>query len=547
MFFTAAWLIPGHFPPWTAFQQQAAAALGAALIAAGATTTHGSMGWRWPQLSLWIAVLAAVPVVQYLAGQVHFVSDAILPSLYIVAFALCIAAGANLARRNAALWPDALMLAILVAAVVSTGLAWMQWLRVELPYVPIDPVPPHGRPFANLSQTNHLSTLLGLGAAALLYLYERRSVSGPIAAIGCAWLGWGLLMAQSRTGWLFVVCLVAWWWLARARLRLSGAAVLIGCGAFVLGVLGWSAINDLLLLSTPEALRDRADGTLRSHLWRAMIEAIGRSPWIGWGWNQVSFGHLAVAMDHDAGQRVFQNAHSIVLDLPLWMGLPLAAVVLASAGWWLLSKLGECRQQGPAWALMLAVIAIGVHAMTEYPLDYTYFLLTLGLLIGTLEAGSSRTVLLQAPAVTFQVPLAVCVSMLLWIGVDYVKVEQAARDVRLVLAGIDPARKASDVPPPETMLLDVPREYHRLWITQATPGMSPAQLAWMHDVVWRNPSSLALLRYALAAGLNDRPQEAQMTLRAICHIHPPKRCEETRQAWREAQATHAVLRSVPPP
>ena len=66
------------------------------------------------------------------------------------------------------------------------------------------------------------------------------------------------------------------------------------------------------------------------------------------------------------------------------MGIPLAAALLLLVAAWLLRQVRACHD-GVHWSLLLAIGAIGVHALTEYPLDYAYFLLTLGLLAGTLE------------------------------------------------------------------------------------------------------------------------------------------------------------------
>ena len=174
---------------------------------------------------------------------------------------------------------------------------------------------------------------------------------------------------------------------------------------FAAVVVCWSAINHEFGLANPATLAERSNTGLRVRLWQAMFEAIGRSPWVGWGWNQVSLGHLAVAFEHDAGQRVFLNAHSIVLDLPMWMGIPLAAVVLVLAAAWLVRQLRVCHD-GVRWSLLLAVAAIGLHALTEYPLDYAYFLLTLGLLVGTLEGLAPAARSLTAPRWSFIGPWA---------------------------------------------------------------------------------------------------------------------------------------------
>jgi hypothetical protein len=239
------------------------------------------------------------------------------------------------------------------------------------------------------------------------------------------------------------------------------------------------------------------------------------------------------------------NAHSIVLDLPMWMGIPLAAVVLVLVATWLVRQVRVCND-GVRWSLLLAVAAIGLHALTEYPLDYAYFLLTLGLLIGTLDGLAPAARSLTAPRWSFIGPWAMATAMLVWVGVEYMKVEESARQVRMVFAGVG-LDKQSFVAPPDTALLDGLREYHRFLITPARAGMSDAELDWMRDVMSSNPTAFAMVRYAQALGLNGRGDEAARVLRALCNIQTPKRCEQAREAWKAAERQHPELASVPAP
>ena len=140
-----------------------------------------------------------------------------------------------------------------------------------------------------------------------------------------------------------------------------------------------------------------------------------------------------------------------MLDLLLWMGIPLAAVVLVLGGG-VVGAPGPRVQRRRSLEPAVAVGAIGVHALTEYPLDYAYFLLTLGLLSGRWRHCAGRP-MLDCAALTYLVPWAVATAMLVWVGVEYMKVEESARQVRMVLAGIG-LEKRSYVPPPDTVLLD---------------------------------------------------------------------------------------------
>ncbi len=545
----AAWLLPGHYPPWSSFQQQILAVFG--VVGIGLAAVSNPQPWCWPRMAVAMLALAVVPVAQHAAGHVTFLSDALLPAAYVVGFALCITASANLATQQPRLWPIALIAVLLLAAAISSILGLIQWLGVDSPVgISVDGIRGGGRSGANLGQPNHLATLIGIGIASTLYFFEQRRIGAGPTAMLMLLLGIGLLTTQSRTGWLFLAVLAAWWWRGRAYLRLRGWPIASALAVFALGVYCWTLLSEALLLHTPAmSLENRVSGGPRPALWRAMVEAIGNAPWLGWGWNQVSIGHLSVAYEHPAGGHMLHNAHSIALDLPLWVGLPLGLTVLMAAALWLVDQMRDCRDSA-RWSLLLAVGAIGVHALTEYPLDYTYFLFTLGLLVGALHRRPASAVSSSATAsLGKQVFVGLCggcCALSLWIAAEYLKAEESARQVRMVLAGVG-VDKVPHVPPPDTVLLDALREYHRFWITPARSGMSEAEVDWMHRVMQRYPFPPTMLRYALAAGLNGRPEEAARTLRAICNFHAVQRCEEARESWRAARATFPALASVPEP
>ena len=96
-------------------------------------------------------------------------------------------------------------------------------------------------------------------------------------------------------------------------------------------------------------------------------------------------------------------------------------------------------------------------------------------------------------------------------------------------------------------LLDALREQHRYIITPARSGMNDAELQWMKRVLERYPFPPALLRYAVAAGLNQQPAEAEKALVWLCKIHNRQRCEEGIDSWRAAGELHPALSTVPGP
>lgn len=536
------WLLPGHYPPWVTFQQQWVSALGALLVAGAALASRPAERVHWPWLAGVVALFAAVPLLQGLAGQVRFLSDSVLPALYLVAFAVSMTTGYMLARQQGGHWTNALMAAVIVAAMASTTIAMLQWLQLGSSIFITD-LRLGGRPYGNLAQPNHLATLLGMGVAGLLGAYERRRLGAMATAFAVGWLGICLVMTQSRTGWLFVFVLVVWWASMRRRtgLRLGAGAVVTGVTVFALGIVVWGPLNNAMLLAS-DSLEARLQPGLRWLHWTTLWDAIGQKPWLGYGWMQAALAQQATALAHPASHEMLQDSHNVVLDLMVWMGVPLAALFVAAVVVWLAVQVRRCRD-ARCWSLLAACAAILTHGLLEYPLDYTFFLLPLGLMMGSVEGLSAQPAGRTWSRWTLALPLAGLAAMLLWIGAECMKLEDSTRQLRFFKLGIGIDRVAT-VPPPDVKLLDAPREYHRYWLTPARAGMSVEQLDWMRDVMQRNAAPPAMLRYALAAGLNGRTDEASKTLALICSLHDEKRCSEGRQSWAQLQRQYPQLRGI---
>jgi hypothetical protein len=404
-------------------------------------------------------------------------------------------------------------------------------------------IAPGARPYANLGQPNNLATLLALGVVALIRGYENRRISGAVTALGVTWLGFGLLMTQSRSGWLFVALLVVAWAALRRRasLRVPPVAVILGALIFLVGVMTWGPLNDALALHA-QALEERLQGGTRPAIWMNLWSALWRSPWVGYGWSQVVLAQQAAALDHPTTVGMLYNSHNLVLDLLLWNGVPLGLLLAGALAWWFLYQLRRCGH-ADHWTLLVGVSAVFVHALVEFPLDYAYFLLPVGVMMGALDGMARSTPFWRVPKASLAIPLALMTGMLGWIGSEYIRVEDSARQVRLLMAGVGVDRVPT-VSPPQVRLLDSLREYHRFWLTPAKPGMSDAELDWMRAVVRRYPTPPAQLRYALAAGLNGRHEEATGTLARICAMHVNPRCVEARKSWAQLRMQHPELRGI---
>ena len=183
--------------------------------------------------------------------------------------------------------------------------------------------------------------------------------------------------------------------------------------------------------------------------------------------------------------------------------------------------------------------------MLEFPLAYGYFLFPLGLMVGIIEARyvgpTPKGVALSVPRPLFGLVLVAMTGMLTWISVEYLKIENAATLVRLKEAGYIANGQVPTIP--DVQLLDNQREF--LWFRMTLARRhDQAGTRLMRTVSQRFAPPAAMLRYALAAGLNGREAEASRTLRLLCHMWTTTNCDEGRGAWKSAQEKYPRLREV---
>lgn len=541
-----AWLLPNHYAPWLSAWQE-----GLTLVLLCAALLAARRGGRLPVVWLaFVAVAAVTVLLQWTLGLVRFSGDALMVVLYLGAVAAAAAIGASLRPAGGVGADDdplnTLAAAAAFCAVVSVGLALMQWTGVPQLGLWLVELRPTSRPHANVAQPNHLCTLLVLGQAALLQLHQSRRVSTPVFWLGSGWLLAGMAMSGSRTGWLQIAALAVMWIVMRRRagLRLTGAQV-VALGALYLGALAlWPWANEVLLYEGARGVGDQLAAGSRPTVWLKLVEAIAREPLTGYGWQQTVHAQLAVALEGPPMREHWEHAHSLALDLLIWNGVPIGLLLLGLIGYWFVSRTLACRDAGAA-ALLMGLAGLLVHAMLEFPHEYAYFLLPAAVAVGAVESAHPtptgpvvRAWMLKAMGGAIGATLVV-------VAVDYLQAEQGFRNLRLESAGIGSPGLVT--PPPDLRVLDQLEAFQRFVHTEARPGMSADELRRLYDVAERFAYPPAMLRHALAAGLNGDPERARATLQRLCHVHPAPRCDEAREAWTEAGRKFPVLAAVPAP
>lgn len=539
---TSSWLAPGHYYPWTAFQAESLAFLAVGFLFASALATNAP---ACSHLAILTAAAAVVPLAQTAAGQILFLSDGVLSACYLVTFAVAMITGTTLVRSvERAAFLDSLTAAFAVAAIASSGMAMAQWLRVGDALFLTGALPGQ-RVYANMAQPNHLATLLALGIVAMLRAFQSRQISAWVTALSVAWLASGLVLTQSRTAWLFAAVLLVWCASAgrKAGIRLKPATVLVGILLFAVAVVSLPWVNRILDLQAFQiSFERRTTAVLRWYHWQVLLDALRQAPWFGYGWNQVMLAQAASAWKFPATGELLFNSHNLLFDLLLWNGAILGALLIAAIAAWFVLQVRLCRTPDQ-WLLLLGVSAIFLHALVEFPLNYAYFLIPAGLMMGALDGMRPESQLRRIPRLPLIAAGALLATLLAWTAADYMQIEAATWRLRFAAAGIGSDRVA-DAPPPDIMLLDGPREAHRFRSVEPVRGMSRDQLVWMRRVASRVPYPGFLLRMALAEGLNGFPDASRRALTLVCKTNPIDRCDEARVAWRSFQTQHAELEAI---
>lgn len=548
-FLALAWWVPNHYSPWLAAWSDACAISGVVVLTGWAATRRDTLIRISTPVVIAAATSALVVAMQWSNGLIRFGGDAFMAEFYLAAWVSAVAVGNALAldcdRKNSAL--DTLGDFWLFGAIVSVGLALVQWTGAIGLGIYVSNLPPGGRPFANLGQANHLSTLCFIGLCCLGWAHERRRVRIAVVALAAGLLLLGVTMSRSRTGLLQVGLLVGWLLCLRERagLRVSIAQTLLLGAMLVVMELFWGPLNDLLLLSRGRQIGDADSTGLRAAHWRMLIDAVGREPWFGFGWQQVGAAQQRVALDHPRIGELLDSSHNLFLDLMLWNGVPVALVIIGALSVWFFTRIRASVDPRTAWFLAI-VGGMFVHAMVEYPLQYAYFLVPVGVAMGVAEAGAGSSAGLRFASRALLWPAAVLGLVLTIVGREYLAAELDDQTVRLESARIGTDRIVT--PPPSLALLTQLGTYLVSARVEPVPGMQLEQLDEMRDVAQRFGYHVLMYRYALAAGLNGQPEVAAQTLARICRINTASECRLTRSLWISlAREKYPQLAAIPLP
>ena len=523
-----SFLVSSHIPPWYSWQNEALAFAAVLLLAwslAPKVKRGESVCLNWPYLALPPVVVVLVASIQWLSGMLVFGGELLIVFFYALLCSLCVSMGFSAGRAAAKLDStnppiDALAWALLLAALTSAFILLQQNMMLDTAGIWVAHTGNYTRPGGHLAQANHAATLQLLGMVSAIFLQTRGRLSNFSVAPLLLLFGIGMAVTQSRTSVLSLGAVLLWWtWkqplIAPRTPRWAGVTT----SALIVALfMSWPKLfNWVHMMGSGEGAQVRGLSDVRSQVWQQLAQAVWQKPWLGWGINQTASAHNAIAADY-APTSAFTYSHNLLLDMALWVGLPLTALLALLTAVWLWRRARAVQTPLPWFGLALA-LPVAVHSMLEYPFAYAYFLvpamLGLGLVEGALGGRSLRLPLKLALAI-----LITTTVLMAWSAVEYFHAEEDYRVVRFEVLNLGQTPAAYQ-PPKMLLLTQVGALLNSLRLPLA-PNMSTADLDLLHTVSMHYPLPGVAYRYALALALKGQRTEALRQLAVLRAQHGEK-------------------------
>lgn len=524
------YLLSSRAAPWTMFW--ADAAMAAAVCGAAIWAWWRSKGsWSTDVLAAGFLTVSVVPLLQALYGLFIWPGEAVVVSMYVSAIGLTLMVARCAEHIAPGRLVEALWAALVIASLASVGMLLYQVADLSTLGVLIAPEVAKGRPAANLGQPNLLAGLLAWGLIGVWWGLRRRRIGAPVAGLAAAFLLMGVAITQSRSGWLAVAMLGVSALVFRGHLgtqRQAPAFIALGLW-FAAWVLGWAPLSEALGHEAGRSLTDQASAGKRPQIWWVMLNAALQSPWVGYGWNQGSQAHSAVAQVSDGLHVVVAHAHNLVLDMVVWNGWPLGLILSTALLAWVVRQYR--RASSDTDALLLSGIGIFLmHALLELPHVLFVFLAPVAIMMGTLAARHPLDIPLRlGRPVLASIGLGM-VTALVVMSVDYSKLEGDLIAYRFRQARIGDLREPA---PPNVYLLGALQQALTALRSTVRRDMPETELVQLRRAAQRHPSDGGLFSLARASALNHHPLDAARALERLCLFYPPAICRAAGKAWHE--------------
>ena len=510
-----AWLMPVHYRPWVTYTGELYAFF--ALFTLAAICLKEKL--KIPVMSLPLLLLACIPLVQFLLGQVFFFSTAMMAAIYVFSFWLASVLGYNLSigKNNREETFTHLSYVFLVSGTITGLIAVCQWMNLDSILPGVVNISGTQRPYANFAQPNNMATFLVMTLMSCLYLYEKKKIQTKWLFSCAAIIVVGVALSQSRTAWVAAIAIILYlaFYQYKGIIRLKWYYSTAWFIFFISCIVAFPLLSQLatqVMDAQVVQSRDvvsRATGDMsRLAIWQQMLAAIQAQPWFGYGWYQTSVAFVSIS-DTVQGPVWIRSAHNLIIDFLLWNGLVIGLPFLAYFGY-----LGYQMQR---WVKtpesVIGILMIGTfltHAMFEFPQHYAYFLLPVGFILGTVLAQNPNIKTVTLPAIAMKIIFGFGLLLLIVIYRDYdVAVPKLGQSIRYEQ---QPEKITNQQP-----IYLLTEFNHRIDWIRLNPysKVSSEQIQEGEQMVLSYPTKYNLIKYAKLLAFNGYEDEARHQLQRL--------------------------------
>jgi hypothetical protein len=372
-----------------------------------------------------------------------------------------------------------------------------------------------GRAAGNMGQPNHLATLLVLGCVSALALRDQAERGKGLLLLAALVLASGISLSLSRIGLVSVTALALFGAFGARRFGIS-----LRRSDFVwVGALAWICFVGYtwhLSGQADIAPKEMAGTGHRTQALTQFAHAIALKPWFGYGWLSTSFAQDLFVLQFPS-QENLSYAHNLVVDLALWLGVPLALLVL----FLLLAPVGLAMFKSATaitfWAFAM-LLPFGLHCLVEYPFTYGYFLFPACIWLGVLHAQANLRAF-SLPSLVLPIAAAVLLAFAAVGMQQYLRAEHDITLRRFERVGVG---KAPSLAPDERYpLWDQLEALAKTINVRAQRGLSDDELRLEAAARFRYPFAGSILRYSALLAMNGRPAESRRQIEMLRHWFAP--------------------------
>ncbi|KGH51298.1 polymerase [Acinetobacter idrijaensis] len=510
-----AWLMPIHYRPWVTYTGELYAFFALFMLAAICLKEK----LRIPVVGLPLSLLACVPLVHFLAGQVFFFSIAMMGCIFVFSFWLASVLAYHLSTGNYNREETFTNLSyVFLASGTITGLiALCQWTNLDANLPGMVNISGNQRPYANFAQPNNMATFLVMALMSCLYFYEKKKIQAKWLFACAAVIVMGVALSQSRTAWVAAIAIMLYlaFYQYKGIIRLKWAYSTAWFLFFIACIVAFPLLSQLAAQAMDTDVvqsRDvvsRATGDMsRLAIWQQMLAAIQVQPWFGYGWYQTSVAFVSIS-DTVQGPVWIRSAHNFILDFLLWNGLIIGLPFLAYFGY-LGFQLQRWVNTPESVIGILMIGAFVTHAMFEFPQHYAYFLLPVGFILGTVLAQNPKIKTVVMPSIGMKFIFAVGLLLLVVIYRDYdVAVPKLGQSIRY--------EKQQEKITNEKPIYLLTEFNHRIGWIRLNPysKASVEQIQEGEQMVLSYPTKYNLIKYAKLLAFNGYEAEAKHQLQRL--------------------------------